>query len=32
MSSEQKEKYLAVLFNRCMQLMNEHYRKTHTVN
>ena len=32
MTVEQKEKHLAILFNKCMELMNEHYRKTHVVN
>ncbi len=29
MSEGQKEKYLSKLFNKCMQLMDAHYRKTH---
>ncbi len=30
MSEAQKDKYLSKLFNKCMQLMDAHYRKTHT--
>ena len=29
--AEQKEHYLAELFNKCMQLMNVYYRQTHSI-
>ncbi len=30
-SEEQKELYLAALFNKCMELMDAYYRRTQTV-